>query len=766
MKCKKMSKKKSLVLVILLCLNFLARAQSTDAGIFGHVLDQGTGQHLQFVNVVVKGTNYGTSTDESGHYYLTNIPLGRQVIEASCIGYKTMELEVTIQKGKTIELNFEIEPRSEMMKDVVVSSNRIEINRKESATVVNVLTPRALERVNANNLAEGLNFKPGLRVENTCQNCGTNQVRINGLEGKYSQILIDSRPVFSALAGVYGLEQIPVSMIDRIEVIRGSGSALFGSNAIGGVVNIITREPVKNGMEISHTAKLIDGESWDNMSTMNASFVTSDFRAGANIFGTSHIRQGYDRDGDGFTELGKQKAMNIGTHAYYKFNPRSKLTAEYHNLYEFRRGGDSIDLQPHLCQVAEQAEHHIYGGGLTYAYLSKNERFRFSAYSSLQSIDRDTYYGTEYDLNAYGSSTDFSSVLGTHASYHFNRLLFMPSILMAGVEWATNHLVDEQPAYNRKLDQQADIASAFLQNEWKNARFNFLVGLRVDKHSLMNDPVFSPRANIRWEIIPSLTSRVSYSSGFRAPQAFDEDLHIMAVGGEVALITLNPDLNPEYSHSFSGSLDWQYNLGSFDFDVLVEGFYTNLTDVFVLRSKGTDSDGNLILERNNGSGAYVGGVNLEMMFKHDKFNLQLGYTWQQSMYNEPEEWSDDPEVEPQRRMFRTPDHYGYVTALCPITKRFQASLSGVYTGPMLVQHFAGYVEKDCEKTTPSFFDMGIKLTYDIPLCLGTTMQLNCGVQNIFDSYQDDFDKGALRDAGYIYGPTFPRTYFMGLKLSL
>lgn len=760
---------KTIKIIVLLALILLGNgivAQETDANIFGHVVDKQTQEHLPYVNLLIKGTTKGTSTDESGHYFITNLAEGKHTLEVSYVGYITCLTEVYVKRGESKEVNIEIEPDTQMLGDVVVSASREAVNRREAAVVVNVLSPKVLERVNAVNLAEGLNYQPGLRVENTCQNCGTNQLRINGLEGKYSQILIDSRPVFSALAGVYGLEQIPVSMVDRIEVIRGGGSALFGANAIGGVVNIITREPMKNTLEVAHTAKLINGRSWDNTSSFNASLVSNNYKAGAYIFGTAHNRQGYDHDGDGFTELGKQKAMNIGTRAYYRLTQRSKIIAEYHSLYEFRRGGDSIDLPPHLSLVAEQAEHHVNGGGLTYDFLSKDTRFHWSVFGSVQDIDRNTYYGTQQDLNAYGTSTDFSSVIGTQASYNFRKLLFMPSTLVAGAEWATNHLLDKQPAYNRVLDQHADVVSAFLQNEWKNERFGFLIGLRADKHSLVDKPVFSPRANIRWEVVPSLTTRVSYSSGFRAPQVFDEDLHIMAVGGDVMLITLSPDLKPEYSHSFSGSIGWERFFGTYDFDLLVEGFYTMLNDVFVLYPNGIDAQGNLLMERRNGSGAYVGGVNFEAQLKHNDFVVQAGYTWQQSRYKTPEKWSDNPDIVPQRRMFRTPDHYGYISLQCPITERFQASASGIFTGPMLVQHYAGYVENDCEKITPPFFDMGVKLTYDIPLTVGSILQVNGGVQNVFNSYQNDFDKGALRDAGYIYGPSMPRTYYMGLKLKL
>ena len=127
-------------------------------------------------------------------------------------------------------------------------------------------------RIAAACLAEGLSFQPGVRVEDDCQNCGFAQVRINGLDGHYSQILVDSHPIFSSLTGVYGLEQIPASMIERVEVLRGGGSALFGSSAIGGTINIITRDPLRNSGEFSHTLSAIGcSSSYDNNTTLNAS---------------------------------------------------------------------------------------------------------------------------------------------------------------------------------------------------------------------------------------------------------------------------------------------------------------------------------------------------------------------------------------------------------------------------------------------------------------------------------------------------------------
>ena len=738
----------------------------TDSHIHGHVLDANTGEHLPYVNIYIKGTNIGTVTNESGHYHIENLPIGTHTVVASCMGYKTVEKTATIKSHKTnVQLHFEIEENAMVIKDVVVSANRCEVDRKEAATIVNIISPDVFANTNSVNLAEGLNFQAGLRVENTCQNCGVNAVRINGLEGKYSQILIDSRPVFSSLAGVYGLEQIPVSMMERVEVIRGGGSAIFGANAIGGVVNIITREPLRNSLDISNTTQLIGGKAWDNVTSVNAALVAPNRKMGAYIFGMARDRQGYDHDDDGYTELGKLKGTSIGLRAYYKFSDNSKLSAEYHAMHEFRRGGDSIDMMPHQVTVAEQAEHYINGGSLTYDFISNDTKTRFSLFSSIQTVDRKTYYGTQYDVNAYGTSNDFSLVSGGQFNYSFDKLLFMPSEFVAGLEYSVNQLEDIQLAYNRTLEQNIYIASAFAQNEWKNQRMGLLLGVRADKHNLVDNVEISPRANLRYAIKESLIGRISYSSGFRAPQAFDEDLHIMAVGGEVAIISLSPELEPEHSKSISGSLTWTPKIGNNELMLLAEGFYTNLSDVFVLTEKGFDAQGNLLLERQNGSGAYVAGVNMEATYSpFIDLNFQLGYTYQQSRYKEPEQWSDD--VEAQTRMFRTPDHYGYFTIDYTMLNSLKFSLSGTYTGSMLVQHFAGYVEKDEQVETPQFFDMTLKIAYDIKVSNNSTMQVNAGIKNIFNSYQNDFDKGVNRDAGFIYGPGLPRTIFVGIKMSI
>lgn len=736
-----------------------------NANIIGNISHQSTKEYIPFVTVSLKGTSYVTATDETGHYYLKDLPKGNFILVASGVGYKSVESPVTLEEdGKTIEVNFVMEDDEILLETVVVTANRTETKRKEAPSVVSVITPLLMENTNSVTLAQGLNFQSGLRIENNCQNCGFQQVRINGLDGPYSQILIDSRPIFSALAGVYGIEQIPANMIERVEVMRGGGSALFGSNAIAGTINIITKEPKTNNLSMSNVTNIIGGSALDNNLSFHASLVDNSLKTGLLVFASNRQREALDYDGDGFTEVCKLRSPNIGLRGFYKFDNYNKLTAEYHSINEFRRGGNMLDKPPHATDITEQTEHNIHSANANYNFLSRNYKHKINAYLSGQFINRQSYYGAQRDMNAYGTTVDNSIMGGMQYSYSSEKFLFMPSVITTGVELNYNTMHDEMLGYNRKLDQEVNTKSAFLQNEWKNAAWSILTGVRLDKHNLIKDAVLSPRINIRYTPTPCVILRGGYSNGFRAPQAFDEDLHITAVGGEVSIIQLSPDLEPEYSQTVNISADLYKASGTVQMNLLIEGFYTHLKDVFLLEEIGRDPQGNLLMERRNGSGAVVKGVNIEgKIAPSQKFQLQMGGTIQKSVYNEPESWSNNPNIKPQRKMFRTPDVYGYFTATCTPVKAFNISLSGVYTGPMLVQHFAGYIPEDTEFRTPGFFDSTIKLAYDFCVTNKTSWQLNGGVQNIFNSFQKDFDQGPFRDAGYMYGPSLPRTFFAGVK---
>ena len=798
--------------------------EKTDANIKGSVVDSKTQQPLSHASVLVVGTVITTTTDAEGHYALNNLPLGKVKIEVRSAGYRTLRQEVTTERNYTTEQNFELTPDEIALDEVVVSANRSLTLRRESPVIVNVLDTKLFESTPSTTLAQGLNFQPGVRTEDNCTNCGFSQVRINGLDGHYSQILVDSRPVFTALQGVYGLEQIPANMVQRVEIVRGGGSALFGASAIGGTINIITKEPSENSAELAHTitGATTGSTAFDNNTTGNVSVVTTNGRAGFYLYAQSRHRSAYDRDGDGYTDLPTLDNKTLGLSTFLRLTDYSKVTLKYHGLKEFRRGGNNLFLPPHEANIAEQIEHTINGGSLAYDLFNPNGKGHFSAYASFQNVDRKSYYGglgelasaaegqkalneayklglsldmseedaaklpddqqeilanaQAYDKaqRAYNVTHNINYIAGAQYVHNFDRLLFMPADLTMGAEYSFDRIKDRSLGYNSLLEQRVRISSAFVQNEWKNAHWGLLLGGRLDKHNLISHLIFSPRVNLRYNPTPNANFRLTYAGGFRAPQAFDEDLHTKISDGDRVKIALAKDLKEERSHSFSASADLYKSFGTVQTNLLIEGFYTRLNNMFATRKLADDVviDGARVEERYNSNGATVFGLNLEGKASLTSWaQLQAGFTWQNSRYRTAEEWDDDAadEFKTTKRLLRTPDTYGYFTLNVRPTIDFNVSLSGVYTGRMYVGHPKGGSERTKDfsiiEHTPSFLTLNLKLAYDFYLHNQVKLQASAGVQNLLDAYQKDLDKGPSRASDYVYGPTQPRSLFLGVKIS-
>ena len=515
---------------------------------------------------------------------------------------------------------------------------------------------------------------------------------------------------------------------------------------------------------------------WSN--SFNASVVSGDRRAGIAVFGHNRHRDSYDRNGDGYSEIGLLKGHMVGFRGYLRTSDYSKLNLEYHNIHDYRRGGDRFDLPSPMAHISEGGEHDINCANLKWDWLPASGMRHASLFASMQHVDRQSYYGERDDSEpfgtAYGYTQDLTLNYGTLYSRHFDTLWFMPAELTFGAEHTLDRLQDYTLGSSDTLHQNVGILSAYLQNEWKNIRWNILVGARLDKHTMIDNPVVSPRLNLRYAPTDHLTFRAGYASGFRAPQVYDEDLHVGAVNGELYKITNAPDLRMERSHSLTGSADYCFHLGSLEADLLVEGFYTRINDAFVNELLFDDTTSCYMhYERRNADGAEVMGLNVELTLSPiEQMRLQLGGTWQRSLYTgQGKEWN---EGQYERHMERTPDLYAYLTAIYTPVKRLQITATGIFTGPMLVYHHIadedgtkhggeGYVEK---VITDSFFDLSLKAAYSIPFGDRTELELSVGIQNIFDSYQRDLDSGPERDAAYIYGPSLPRTLLFGAKLNI
>jgi outer membrane receptor for ferrienterochelin and colicins len=263
-----------------------------------------------------------------------------------------------------------------------------------------------------------------------------------------------------------------------------------------------------------------------------------------------------------------------------------------------------------------------------------------------------------------------------------------------------------------------------------------------------------------YEIWQPLQLRLSYSQGYRAPQIFDEDLHIETSGSRQVINVNDPDLKQESSHSLMASLDFNKLFGTTFTGMLVEGFYTRLVPPFFNEIGEPDEEGTVIYTRRNaGDGATVKGVNFEFKVKPvNDFMFSSGFTVQSSTYDKPKEFG-------ARKFFRTPESYGYFTVDWDFTEDFCLNVTGNYTGKMLVPYFGTSVDPANGELRQSgkFFDLGIKLHYDIKIN-SATMQFFGGVKNVLNSYQGDFDTGINRDPSYIYGPGSPRSIYAGVKI--
>lgn len=755
----------------------------TDAMLFGDVKSEG--EHIPFATITIKGTTIGTAADGTGHFKMTNLPVGEQTIVISAIGYKSKETIVHLVSNKSVTILIELSSDNIGIEQVVVSANRNAKSRKETPTIVNSINAKLFERTQNVTLSEGLNFAPGLRIENNCQNCGFSQVRMNGMEGAYSQILVNSRPVFSGLAGVYGLELIPANMIERVEVIRGGGSAMYGSNAIAGTINLITKDPITNNFGVSSNYAVTPGNSGDVSNdfnlNFNGSFVSDDYKTGMSLFGFTRKRSPFDANDDGFSEIALIENTTLGARIFQRVGERGKLTFDYFNINEFRRGGNKFELPMHESDITESVRHRINSAAVSFDLLMR-ESDKFSAFFSAQGVDRGSYYGANQDLSAYGQTDDFTFASGIQYIRQLEYFLVSPATITSGIEVNGSNLVDNKLGYYDPLedvhhgntlvaDQQVSTQAGFLQSEWKMEKFVLSTGLRFD-HYLISDnthdndkisgDVFSPRISLLYNISEHLQFRSGFARGFRAPQIFDEDLHIETSGSRKVIHVNDEDLKQESSNSFNASFDYTNYFDKWQIQFLVEGFYTQLIHPFANIYGTPNEDGVVIYTRTNAEkGAAVKGINMEFNASPSaRFQLQSGFTIQNSEFEEPQEFG-------QVKFFRSPDSYGYVSMNYSPSLLFSVALTGNYSGSMLVPYFGPKLPNPEEgqlNKTDSFFDAGVKLTYDIKLTDAIKIQVNGGIKNIFNSYQSDFDSGIDRDPAYVYGPLSPRTIYFGLKI--
>jgi len=719
----------------------------------------------------------GIITDAKGHYHLDKIPYGTYTLTASFVGYKKIIKYVAINAtNKSSELHFNLNESLNTLDEIVVTGTKTHKRQTNSPVIVGIINSKTLDNTQSCNLSEGLKFQPGLRVETNCQTCNYTQLRMNGLAGGYSQILINGRPIFSPLTGLYGLEQLPTNMIDRIEVIRGGGSSLYGSSAIGGTVNVITKVPKKNYYELNSFYQNINGGADDIIFSGNASLVSENLNSGVSFFFNNRNRDLYDANGDNFSELPKLENTSFGTNIFFLPNDNQKLEINISKIYEFRYGGEMVEKAAYLTQQSEERTHNVWMGSADYQINFNNDNSSIITYLAWQNTKRKHYTGIFPDAPQdiqdhlenppYGTSNTTTAQGGFQLNHKIYDFLNGTNTFTLGAEYVYDDVFDEISTYNYLIDQTTKNFGLFLQSDWEILpSLTFLSGVRMDLHNLIEGPTFSPRLSLLYKYKTNTQFRVSYGTGFRAPQAFDTDLHIAFAGGGVSRVSLSPDLIPEKSQSISTSINYDKPMEHFIAGFTLEGFYTRLNDAFILQPIGQDGFGELF-EKQNGEGATVQGITLELRANYDQFiQFETGFTVQSSKFDEKVEYIDG--LEGVREFIRTPTDYGFATLSYTPNSKFSANLNYIYTGKMEIPHFAGAPNQTVDEiyTSDPFSELSMKVGYTIELeKMQSNIEFYSGVKNIFNAYQTNFDIGKNRDSNFVFGPSLPRTFYIGMKL--
>jgi outer membrane receptor for ferrienterochelin and colicins len=731
----------------------------------GRVVDKQTGEALPGANIIIDGLTRGAATSADGVFELGSLPAGILHVVISSIGYQTQRLRLDLAAGSDVHTEVRLDQGIHELGAVVITGTGSPRLFNSSPVKTEVITRRLIGQTQAFNLAEALSLQTGVAIDNNCQNCNFTQVRILGFDGKYSQVLIDSDPVVSELAAVYALEHFPEEMIEQIEVVKGGGSALYGGGAVAGTINMRTRYPLMNRTRFNYLANALGGKL-DHKAGAVTELVSQDNDMGGYFYLSARRRQHYDHNGDGFSELGEIQNNTAGAHWFYRPMQNSQLQASLHYINEYRRGGSDFDLAPHHARIAELTEHDRWGGKLRWQQHVGNN-LNIQANYAFSLLDRDSYYGglggheTEDSLAAmaaYGNTVNRTHNGGVQVVLNAGN-----HELTGGVQYSSDKLQDRSvsdAAYH--VDARYVNTGVYIQDAISlfDRSMDVVIGARLDKHSELDNAVLSPRVNVRYAFTDALMLRAAWTTGFKAPQIFDEDLHIESLGGVQRVVRNAEGLRPEKSRSWSMSLDYKGFFGDVPVLVGLTGFYTVLHDAFSNVERSSPDDELILWQRINSDGGTVRGAEIDFGIKPSMASeIRLGATWKRGRYDSEQEIFDGVTSD---HFLRTPALSGYLRASHRLTERLDFFTALRYTGAVTLPNEA---EERIIETEETFIEMDFGATYTIHLPSSLRLNINAGVKNITNVYQKDLGIGVERDPSYLYGPSMPRRVYAGIDLT-
>ncbi len=490
-----------------------------------------------FADVYINGIKLGTSTNEKGEYTISNIPQGKHIVVVSSLGFKTISKRIFITANKTTNQNFALTEDTDDLEEVVISGTLKPVKKLESPVPVEVYAPTFFKKNPTPSIFESMQNVNGVRPQVNCSVCNTGDIHINGLEGPYTFVLIDGMPIVSGLSTVYGLSGIPQALVERIEIVKGPASTLYGSEAVGGIINIITKKP-------SSAPKLTAeafGSSWGEINTdigLKYNLGKVDGLLGVNYF---NYQNPIDNNNDGFTDLTLQDRISI----FNKFTINRKnnkvFTIGARYMYEDRFGGD-VNWLP-----INRGGTDVYGESI---YTSRWETFgtyqlptneNLSLQFSANGHNQNSFYGdTSYIADQY---IGFGQLTWDTSLGKYHDLLIGAAYRYTYYDDNTFATLDENGINNEP--SIIHLPGIFVQDEIQLSKNNkLLLGLRYD-HNSIHGGIFSPRLNYKWNSENNEdVLRISVGNGFRVANVFTEDHAALNGAREVVF---DGELSPETS---------------------------------------------------------------------------------------------------------------------------------------------------------------------------------------------------------------------------
>ncbi|ASV29991.1 TonB-dependent receptor [Maribacter cobaltidurans] len=584
---------------------FLAYTQ--DASVSGVITSEK--ETVPFANIFLKNTEIGTSSNESGEFILEGIRPGTYVLVTSVIGFRPFSKKITFTKNQKLLLDIELEPSTENLEEMVVTGTLKAVSRSESPVPVEVYSPTFLKQNPTANIFEALQNVNGVRPQINCNVCNTGDIHVNGLEGPYTLVLIDGMPIVSGLGTVYGLSGIPNSLIEQIEIVKGPASSLYGSEAVGGLINIIT----KNNLEAPDFAADTFLTGWGEYNLDLGAKLEfgkkTNVLLGVNYFNFDQL---VDNNGDNFTDLTLQNRISIFQKWSFerKDNRIFSLAGRY--FYEDRWGGE-LQWTPEY-----RGGNEIYGESIytrRWEILGKyqlpvREKLLFSfSYNdhSQNSVYGDIPYVADQRIGF--SQLTWDKKLGKHD-------------LLLGTSLRYNFYDDNTTA--TVVADEVLIPSLFLQDEINLAeKHSLLLGLRYD-YDQRHGAIFTPRTAYRFKVSDNDILRFNAGTGFRVVNLFTEE-HAALTGARDVIVT--EELKPE--RSFNVNLNYLKKIygsnGTFA-NIDASFFYTHFSNAIL---PDYDTNPNQIIYDNLDGKSVSKGIsaNLDVVFPNG-FKFLLGATLQ------------------------------------------------------------------------------------------------------------------------------------------